>query len=178
MKVQQGTQIEFGALEQFDLSDVNVLEGVDSSGSLLDLSPNNLRDELGGELCQSATSGLTLDDLNHLLAYSSDLGGLCVCGLLDLVWSSLGERNGEQSEEVVVGSLDGDISLNEGLPFSDKGSELVRGEVEAVEICETVLSLDLVDSQLDLAESMLLILLEIGKGNLENSSLKGVIGVL
>lgn len=131
-----------------------------------------------GELSQAAAGSLTLDDLNHLLADGADLGRLGVGGLLDLVWSSLGESNGEEAEEVVVGGLDGDVGLNESLPLADQRAELVRGEVETVEVGQAVLALDLVDSELDLAEGVVLILLQVGQGDFDYPSLEGVVGVL
>lgn len=94
-------------------------------GCLLNLTTDNLWDELGGELSESASAGLTLNDLGHLLADGSDLGRSSVCGLLDLVRSALGECNSEEAEEVVVGGLDGDVGLDQGLPLADKRSELV-----------------------------------------------------
>lgn len=161
-----------------DVICTNILERIDPRSRLLDLTPDNLRDELLGQLRQGTARGFTLNDLNHLLANLADLRRLSIGGLLDLVLSLLGETNGEQAEKVVVGGLDGDVGLNQGLPFADERAEFVGSEVETVEVCETALSLDLVYSELDFAESVLLILLEIGKRNLENAALEGVIGVL
>jgi hypothetical protein len=145
---------------------------------LLDLATNDLGDELGGELCKGAAGSFTLDDLGHLLSDSPNLRRGSVCGLLDLVWSALGERNGEQAEEVVISGLDSDIGLDQALPLSDKGSELVGCEVETVEVGQAVLSLDLVDTELNLSESVVLILLQVGQRHLEDSALQCVVCVL
>lgn len=131
-----------------------------------------------GELRQSAGGSLALNDLGHLLANGTDLRRAGVGGLLDLVGASLGEGNGEQAEEVVVSGLHGDVGLDQGLPLADKGTELVGGEVETVEVGQTVLALDLVDAELDLAEGVVLIVLEVGEGDLEDTALEGVVGVL
>ena len=64
------------------------------------------------------------------------------------------------------------------MPLADEGAELVGGEVETVEVGQAVLALDLVDAELDLAESVVLILLEIGERNLEYPALQSVVGVL
>lgn len=125
MQTQQRTKIELGGLEQLDLSDVYVLQRVDALCALLDLSTDDLGDELAGQLGQSAGRGLALDDLGHLLSDGSDLGRGGIGGLLDLVWSTLGEGDGEQAEEVVICCLDGDVRFDEGLPLSDQGAELV-----------------------------------------------------
>ena len=75
-----------------------------------------------------------------------------VGGLLDLVGPSLGESDGEDAEEVVIGGLDGDVGFDQGLPLADERAQLVGGEVEAVEVGQAVLALHFVNAQLDLAE--------------------------
>jgi hypothetical protein len=193
------TEVELGGLEELDLADVDlkcvlvlcpgsryfsdqmetyVAKGVDALGGLLDLTAHNLRNELGGELAESAARCLAGHDVDHLLADHADLGRPRVGGLLDLVGASLGEGNAEQAEEVVVGGLDDNVGLDQGLPLADEGGELVVGEVETVEVGQAVLALDLVDAQLDLAEAVVLILLEVGEGSLEDAALEGVVGVL
>jgi hypothetical protein len=64
------------------------------------------------------------------------------------------------------------------LPLADERAELVGGEVEAVEVGQAVLALDLVDAELDLAESVVLILLKVGERDLEYPALEGVVCVL
>jgi hypothetical protein len=156
----------------------HILQGVDALGGLLDLTTNDLGDELVGELRQSAAGSLALNDLGHLLADGTDLRRAGVGGLLDLVGASLGEGDGEQTDEVVIGSLHGDVGLNERLPLADQGAQLVGGEVQAVEVGKAVLALDLIHTELDLAESVVLIVLQIREGDLEDTTLEGVVGVL
>lgn len=174
----QSTEVELGRLQQLDLADVNVLQGVDALGGLLDLTANDLGDELRSELRQGAAGSLTLNDVGHLAANGTDLGRSSVCGLLDLVGSALGEADGEKTNEVVISGLDRDVGLDKTLPLADKGAELVRGEVETVEVGQAVIALNFVDAETDLAERVILILLQIGEGNLQDASLQGVVGVL
>lgn len=155
-----------------------VLQGVDALRRLLNLAADDLGDQLVGELSQAASGSLALDDLDHLAADGADLGGGGVGGLLDLVRPAAGESNGEEADEVVVGSLDSDVGLNEGLPFADKGAQLVGSEVEAVEVGQAVLALNLVHPKLNLAESVVLVLLEVGEGDLQNPTLQSIVGVL
>lgn len=155
-----------------------VLKGVDSLGRLFNLSANHFGNEFGGELRQGAAGGFALNDLGHLLADSPDLGGPSICGLLDLVGASLGESDGEQAEQVVVGSLDSHVRFDQRLPFAHERAKLVRCEVQTMEVSETVLALNFVDTELDFAESVVLVVLEVGKRNLEDTALQGVIGVL
>ena len=178
VEVKKSSKVELGCLEELDLADVDVLERVDALGGLLNLATHDLGNELLGELAESAAAGLTGHDLDHLLPDLPDLRRGGVGRLLDLVGSPLGEGTGEKSEEVVVGSLDDNVGLDQGLPLADKRAELVRGEVETVEVGEAVLALHLVDAELDLAERVVLILLEIGEGDLEDATLERIVGVL
>ena len=131
-----------------------------------------------GELRQSAAGSLALHDLNHLLANSADLRRAGVGGLLDLVGASLGERNSEQADEIVISRLHSDVGLDQGLPLADQGAQLVGSEVQAVEVGQAVLALDLVHTELDLAEGVVLIVLEVREGDFEDTALQGVVGVL
>lgn len=47
-----------------------------------------------------------------------------------------------------------------------------------MEVGKTVLALNLIDAKLDLSESVLVVLVEIGERKFEDSSLEGVVGVL
>ena len=46
-----------------------------------------------------------------------------------------------------------------------------------MEVCEAVLALDLIDAELDLAEGLLLVLVEVSEGNLNDAALQRVIGI-
>lgn len=155
-----------------------ILQGVDALSRLLDLAANNLRNQLVGELRQSAGGGLPLDNLGHLLANSTDLRRAGVGGLLDLVGTSLGEGNGKEANEVVISRLHSNVGLNERLPLADQGAQLVGGEVQAVEVGKAVLALDLIHAELNLAEGVVLVVLKVSEGDLEDTALQGVVGVL
>lgn len=129
-----------------------VLQGVDALGGLLDFAADNFGDQLGNQLGEGAAGSLALDDVGHLASNGADLGRSSVGGLLDLVGASLGEGNGEEADEVVIGGLDGDVGLDESLPLADEGSELVGCEVKSVEVGQAALALDLVDAETNFAE--------------------------
>lgn len=199
VKREQVAEVELGLLEQLDLADVNllyrvslrdlalkssiicttyVLERVDALGALLNLTANHLRNQLRSQLRQRARRRLPLHDVRHLLPDRADLRAARIRRLLDLVRPPLGEGNAEQAEQIVVGSLDHNVGLDERLPLADERAQLVGGEVQAVEVGQAVLALDLIDPQLDLAEGMVLVLLKIGERDLEDAALEGVVGVL
>jgi len=177
VKSQKSTKIELGRLEELDLADVDVLERVDSVTSRLNLTANGLWDELSNQLVKSETMGLLSNNLHHLFADLTNLRALSIGGFLDLVVSLLGEGNDEEADKVVIGSLDGGVGLDESLPLADEGTKFVRGEVETVEVGQAVFALDFVDSELNLAESVVFILLEIGKRDFEDAALESVVGV-
>lgn len=178
MNLEELVKVVLGCLENLHLADVDVLEGEDALGGLLNLAADNLGDELGNKLAQVARVGLTLDNLEHLLADGADVGCLGVGVLLDLVGTLLGESNDKDSEEVAIGGLDVLVSLDERLPLANERAELVRGEVHAVEVGEAGAALDTVDLQLELAVGLLVVLVKVGEGSLDDAALERVIGVL
>ena len=118
VELEELAKIELGGLEDLDLADENITDGVDVLAGLLDLVSDNLGDELVDELLQVAGGGLGDHDLEHLLANLADLSSLGVGGLLDLVDTLLGEGNSEEAEQVTIGGLDIDVSLDDGLLWS------------------------------------------------------------
>ena len=70
------------------------------------------------------------------------MGGLSVGGLLDLVLSSLGETNAKESELVSVSGSTINVSFDLGLPLLDDGALFVTGQFHAVEVGQTVVTLD------------------------------------
>lgn len=154
------------------------MERVDALCGLLDLATNDLGNEFGGKLSEGAAGGFALNDVGHLASDSPDLRRGSICRLLDLVGTALGEGDGEQTDEVVVGGLHRYVRLDQSLPLAHERAQLVGGEVESVEVGQAVFALDLVDSQTNLAKSVILILLQIGQRDLNNSSLQSVVRVL
>lgn len=156
----------------------HILQRIDALCGLLNFAADDLWDQLGGEAGQSDGGGFTLDNLDHLLADGADLGGTGVGGFLDLVGSSLGEGDGEEAQQVVVGRLHGDVGLDERLPLADQRPQFVGGEVEPVEVGQAVLALHFVHPQFHLAERVVLVLLQVRQRHLENPPLQRVVGVL
>lgn len=156
----------------------HILQRIDSLGSLLDLTTNDLRNELVSELSERAAGCLPLHDFNHLLADGTDLRRTSICGLLNLVRASLGEGDSKKPKEIIIGRLHSDIGFDQRLPLAHEGSQFVGCEIKTVEVGQTVLALNLVHTKLNLAESMVFIILQVSQRDLENSTLQGVIGVL
>jgi hypothetical protein len=171
-KKKRGLTIEFGSLGDLNLADEDVLQGVDSLAFLFDSLSNGLRDEFGDEILEFASGSLRSHNLHHFSSDGSDLGGLSVGGLADLVVSSLGEGNGEHSKDVAVKGLDFDVRFDEALPLSDEGAKFVSREVHAVEVGQAVLALNVLDSQPHLSVGLVFILLKVRQVHFKNSSLQ------
>lgn len=102
-----------------------------------------------------------MDDVCHLVSNCANLGRSCISRLLDLVRPSLSEGDGEEANEVIVSGLDGNVGLDQSLPLAHQGTQLVRGEVQAMKIGKAVFSLNLVHTESDFAECVVLVLLKI-----------------
>ena len=155
-----------------------ILQRIDALGSLFNFTSDDLRDEFRCELGERASNSFALHDISHLLSDGANLRRAGICGFLDLVWTSLRKCDGKQTNEVIISRLHSDVSLNERLPLAHEGSQLVGGEVQAMEVGQAVFPLNLVHAKLDLAESVFFVALKIGERDFENTALKGIVGIL
>lgn len=143
--------VKLGGAQHLDLADVHVLQGVDASARLFDLTTcskgvsipsseccnahcrtNGLGDKLANQVLEVAARALLGDDLKHLFADLPDLAALGVARLLDLLCALLRECYAEEAQEVAVGGLDIHCSLNQRLPLFHQAAQLVGGEVHAL----------------------------------------------
>lgn len=130
------------------------------------------------EILQVAGGGFLVNNFKHLLANLTDLRTCGISRLAELVRTTTGEGDGEQAQYVTVGGLDVSVSFNHGLPLLDHGAQFVGGKVHTVEVSQAVLALNFIDTKADVAESKIFALVQIGQGDLEDTALKCVIGVL
>ena len=77
------------------------------------------------------------------------MGGFSITGSFDLARSFLGESDAERADDVSVGGLGLDESLNETMPLLDHGASLVAGDVHTVEVSVAVETLDLINLELE-----------------------------
>ena len=170
----QGGNIELGLLDNLNLADVAVLNGEDGGGLTLNLlsggSGNKSLDK-GLEVTLSSEAG---HGGNHLGTDLLHLGRLGVASLLELIILLLGEGNAEHADNVSVGGTAVNVGLDDGLLLLDEGAKLVTGHVHTVEVEETVVSLNILDTKLDLTVRHGLVVIEIGKGELDNTSLQSL----
>jgi len=178
VKFGQSVKIDLGLLDDLDLADVAVLNGVDWLGSFYNLSSNAVGKELGNEFLDVSVRDLSNDELGHLLSDLFDLLALGVGGLFDLFLAGLfGEGGDENAQVVVVCGFDVDLAFDHCLPFLDHGADLVAGELHTVEVEDAVLALDIFADELELSVAGS-VLLEVGLVAVKDSSLEAVGGDL
>lgn len=131
----QLVNVELWRFYNLRLADVDTLYWEDAPRRLFDFTANGLWHKLLDELLEIARSSFTGHDFEHFLPDLPDLGGLSIRCLADLIRPSLGESNGEQSNNVAVCGLDIHMGFNERLPLANKRAQFVRGKVHAVEVC-------------------------------------------
>ncbi len=171
--------IESRSLEGLHFSDDTVVNGEDLLGLLGDLSGDLLMDEFQDDILEGVLRDFLGDDLDHLFSDLFDLGPLGVGSGLQLELVSLGEGNGEKSEEETVASLSVNNGFDEGVPLSDEGAEMVLGGVHSVEVGEGSSGLGfrgIIDDELDFFVGQGGLAVEVAQVDFEDSTLQGVRG--
>jgi len=143
-------EVDVGPLDDLDLSDLDVLDGVDGGDLLGDLLLDDLAGEEVEDLGGVGLGDLLRDDVVDALADQLLLGGEGVVGLALLVGGLPGEGNHENAQHVSVLGLDVLDGLDEGLALLDEGAQLVAGDIDTVERGNGLSAFGLVDDELDL----------------------------
>jgi len=173
------TDIKLSLLEDLDLADVDVGDGVDTAAGLADVLSDGLRDELVDQVVEGGSSSLTTHDFHHALADEVDSAGLGIdsegmAGVADGVGLLGGEGDAEHADHVAVEGLDVDMSLDERLPLLDEGAKAVVGDVHAVEGSEAATAVNFVTAETHLAVAGALVLLSVGKVDFVDTTTKRV----
>lgn len=117
MHLQKLAQVKLGLLQDLHLADHDIVKRVDRVAGLLDVLGNRVGDQLENDVLQLEGVDVASDDVDHLLANGTHLGGLCVAGLLDLMGPLSSEANAEDAQKIAVSGTHIDVSLNERLPL-------------------------------------------------------------
>ena len=141
--------IDVGSLDDLDLSDLNVLDGVNRRDILGDLLLNNLAGEQVEDLSDVGFGNFLGNDVVNSLADNLLLGRKGIVGLALLVEGLFGEANHKHSKDISVAGLNIRDSLNESLSLLDQGADFVLGGVNTVEAGDGLSTFSLVDDQLD-----------------------------
>jgi len=174
VKLGQTVEVDLGLLDNLDLTDVAVLDWVDWLSGLGDIGGDTVRQELLDQFWDVAVADLADHDFGHFLSDLFDLLALGVGGLLYLsLLGFLGESGDKDSEVVVVGGFDIDLTLDHGLPLLDHTADLVTGEVHTVEVEHAVLALNILADEFELSEAGAIVL-KIGLVAVEDSAFQAV----
>jgi hypothetical protein len=167
--------VHVGALDDLDLSDLDVLDGVDGRHLLGDLFLNGLAGEEVEELSDVGLGDLLGDDIIDALADNLLLGRQSVVGLALLTGRLSGEGDHEDAEDIAVLGLDVSDGLNKGLSLLDERADLILGGVDAVEAGDGLSAFGLVDDESNLPPvEAVLVGSKVGLHGLNNSSLNAV----
>jgi len=97
---------------------------------------------------------------------------LSIAGLSLLFVSSLGESDGEDTENVSVVGLNVVLGFNGGLPFSNHRTELISGDIHTVEGSFSGGSFDFIDDELNFSPGEVVrFILKITESGFDDSSL-------
>jgi len=95
-----------------------------------------------------------------------------------LLLVSAGEGNAEHAEEVSIGGLGLNESLDECVPLLHKSAEFIAGDVHSIEVCEGIESFHFFDLELNLSPCGLVVLiLQVSEADLEDTTSEGINGV-
>jgi len=175
VQLEELAHVELGLLEHLHLPDEHIVKREDGVAALLNILADRLRDQLANDVLKVAGGNLALNDFDHLATDAANLGVLGVASLLHLAVRLLGEADAEQTKNEAVGGTYVNLGLDQSLPFLDHGSELVGGQVHAVEVCKAVTALDLLANELELPESILVVV-QVSLGNLVHTTLEAIRG--
>merc|ERR1711976_45484 len=173
MQLHQLAQVKLGFLEDFDFADVDIVERVDTPAGLLNVLANAVWQQFVDHILEVIGGDLSGHDVHHSPPDHAHLVALCVEGLFDLVLTLVGESNAEETQQVAISGLYGNIGLNQCLPLLDHRAQFIGGEVHAMEVGEHIAALHLLSNQAELAECYLVIL-EVSHGDLKYTALKPI----
>lgn len=151
MHLTEFVEVNIGSLDNFDFSDLNVLDWVNRGDFLGDLLLNDLTGEQVQHLSSVGLSDLFGDDVVDSFADDLLLGGQSIVGFAFLVGRLTGEGNHKDSKDVSVLRFNIRNSLNESFSLLDQGAKLVTGSVNTIETGDGLSALGLIDNKFDFA---------------------------
>ena len=120
-----------------------------------------------------------LHNLHHFLDDKLLVRGVGKASCLNLFLGSLGEGNGEESEDESVLGLGLNACLDEGVPLLDHGAGFISSDVHTIEVGIAVEALDFLNLELELSPSLgLNLVVEVSEGDGEDTTSKTVRGLL
>lgn len=120
-----------------------------------------------------------LHNLDHLLHDQLSVRGLRVAGCSDLLLRSLGEGDGEQSQDEAVGGLGLRGGFDQGVPLLDHGTTLISRDVHAIEVGVAIKSLNLINLEFKLSPGLSLgLVVAVGQRDGEDTTFQAIRSLL
>jgi hypothetical protein len=149
MHFAQFVEVNVGSLDNFDLSDLNVLDGVNGRDLLGDFLLNDLTGEKIEDLSGIGLGNFLSHNVVNSLSDDLLLGGKGIVGLSLLVGRLPSESNHEDSQDIAILRLNVLNGLNKSLSLLDEGAELVTSDINTIEGGDGLSAFSLVNNQLD-----------------------------
>lgn len=144
-------EVDVRSLDNLDLSDLHVLDGVNRGDFFGDLLLDGLTGEQVEDLGNVGFADLLSNDVVDSLADDLLLGRKGIIGLSLLVRRLAGEGDDEDSQDISVLGLDVRNSFDEGFSLLDEGAELISGGVDSVEGSDGLPAFSLINNKANLS---------------------------
>lgn len=120
-----------------------------------------------------------LHNLDHLLHDQFLVRALGVASGPDLLLGSLGEGDGEQSEDETIGGLGLDGGFDQGVPLLDHGTSLISRDVHAIEVGVAIKAFNLINLEFKLSPGLGLgLVVAVGQRNGEDTTFQAIRSLL
>ena len=170
----QFRNIKFGLLQYLDLTDVTILDREDTRTLLRDRVTDRGGNQFLDERLQIALGAQFRHDRRHLGTDGTALRRFGVARRRNLIVLRPRERDTEQPDDVPVGRSAVHVGFDDRLLLPDQRTQLVTGHVHPVEVQQTVVPLDVLDTELDLTVRERLVLLKVRQRHLDDTALQVV----
>lgn len=144
-------EVNVRSLDDFDLSDLHVLDGINRGHFL----GNSLFNHLTGEEVKDSGDVSLCDflgnDIVNSLADNLLLGSKGIVSLALLVGGLSGESNNKDTKDISVLSLDIGDGLDQSFSLLDEGAKLVPGGINTIERSQSLSSFGLINNEFNLS---------------------------
>merc|ERR1712019_63296 len=172
----QSTKIEFRSLDALDPLNVNVVQRISGFGLLDDVRSDGVDHQFLQEIDDVTALSSRFHLVDHDFSDGFDLSGLSIGGDAFLILVFLGETNSKDSQFVVIGGGNIDVSRNHGVLLLDHFAVLISGQSHTVEVQHTVLTLNILADQLENSVSVTIMAIQIFLVDVVNSMFQAIGG--
>lgn len=144
-------EVDVGSGDDFNFSNLDVLDGIDRRDFLADLLLDGFTGEKVEDLGDIGLADLFGNDIIDSFSDDLLLRAKGIVGFSFLVGRFSGEGDHEDSEEISILRLDFSDGFDECFSLLDERAEFISGGVDTIERGDCVSSLGLIDNEFDLS---------------------------